>query len=516
VWSQKGPEHIGYYYRPLFSVWLLLTHSIGGLAAWFWHLSSVILHGLVTWVFFRLSLATLRNLEAASFASLLFAVHPIHIETVCWISASNELLYSLFFLGSIFMFTRFLNANPLQPVGLWPSVLLWGAALFTKETAVALLPVFPLWAFLKKNNATPPRQARILQALRTCVPFVATAFFYLLVRSLVLHRVGTEIGQHTWRQVLFTGVDLFQFYINKLFLPLHLSPFYTNPVLTEQSLKIWITISLTVGVVALVSRVAIRYEPLVGLALSLILLPLVPVLVGIRIFRDGDLAHDRYLYLPSVGLCLLAGLLFKRIWAASTSARWVAASTGVILMTVLVGLNLSQQAYYRDDEAFYKRGLEVGPTNSLVMAFLGDHYLGQGKNDLALEQFRHAHDISPDNPEVLYRLARGLFETKNYAEAEPYLIQISRDPNLPASRRAVLALSLGQTQMRLGELSSAQSTLRELEVRNDTLRGVHQSLGALYELEGKLFDASREYEREFQISGDLKAHRRAIELNRFR
>lgn len=513
LWSQKGNEQLGYYYRPFFSLWLLLVHTLGGLAPWFWHLSSIFLHVLMSLGVFQFSLYLLKNLEAAVFTGLLFAVHAIHIESVCWASASNELLYSLFFLGSIFVFVQFLNSGPQATAKRWLSVLLWSAALFTKETAVALTFIFPLWAFLQAENIIPLK-TRIIGALRTCVPFFLTVVAYLVIRVSVLRRVGTEIGPHTWREVLFTGIDLFRFYMLKLFVPLHLAPFYSNPVLSGQTLSIWATIFLTIAGIAVVCWIAIKREPLVGLAVTLILFPLVPVFVGIRIFRDGDLAHDRYLYLPSVGACLLLGLGFKYCCDHSNSLRRLAECLGIAIVIVMGLLNVSQQSYYRDDEAFYERGLEVGPTNTLVMDFLGDYYLGQGKNELALEQFRRASKISPDNSEVGYHLAHGLFETKNYAEAEPYLRRLSQDPSVSQSRRNLLALSLGQADLRLGKLFSAQTTLEALSVSNDGLRGVHQALGALYEMQGRYSEAQREYEREFQVSGDLKSQRRALVLQR--
>jgi hypothetical protein len=98
-------------------VWLLLIHTIRDLAPWFWHLSSILLHASATWLAFKVSLTLLKNLEAAAFTSLVFAIHPIHIESVCWILASNEPLYSLFFLASIFLFTRFLG-DPHRPIAL--------------------------------------------------------------------------------------------------------------------------------------------------------------------------------------------------------------------------------------------------------------------------------------------------------------------------------------------------------------------------------------------------------------
>ena len=344
------------------------------------------------------------------------------------------------------------------------------------------------------------------------MPFLVASAAYFGARSLVLHRFGTELARHTWKEVLFTGLDLLRFYAMKLLFPVHLSPFYGNSVFGSLTIKILVTALFVVALIALALRISIQREPLVALASSLIVLPLIPALVGVRIFRDGDLAHDRYLYLPSVGLCLLVGLLFKYLWTRPGSRRWLVGGVAGVLLVVLLGLNLSQQRFYHDDEAFYKRGLEVAPNNTLVAGFLGSYYFRQGKFDLGVQQFRHTYEVSPDNPDVSYRYARALFEAGKFDEAEPLLSKLSGETAIPEPRQSVLKVALGQTQIRLNKLSAAQATLEPLLATNDNLRELHRTLGTLYEMEGRLYDASHEYEREYQVSGDLQAHRRAIIL----
>src|SRR5215831_7996469 len=141
VWSQKREEHIATYYRPLFSIWLLVLHSLAGLTAWFWHLSNIILNTLVSCLVLRIGLIFLDSIEAAGFASLLFSVHPIHVETVSWVSAADELIYSAFFLSSLLAFIRYLDLpdeDRSKRFVLAFGLALWTAALFSKETAVAL------------------------------------------------------------------------------------------------------------------------------------------------------------------------------------------------------------------------------------------------------------------------------------------------------------------------------------------------------------------------------------------
>src|SRR3974390_2953738 len=132
------------FYRPLFSTWMLLVHTAGGLEPWFWHLSSVLLHVIATYLVFRLCQRLTKSTFAAAVGTALFAVHPIHVDAVSWVSASNEILFPI---GALGAFLLLLNEGA-QPPRIRLSATVFGAALFSKETALAILPilVFAAWA----------------------------------------------------------------------------------------------------------------------------------------------------------------------------------------------------------------------------------------------------------------------------------------------------------------------------------------------------------------------------------
>lgn len=510
VWSQKGGEHVGYYYRPLFSLWLLFVHTVGGLTSWFWHLSSVFLHVLVIWVVFKLSLTLLDDRVAALWATVLFAIHPIHIETVCWVSASEEMLYSLFCLVAILLLVQGARDASHKPRLYLLSATVWAAGLFAKETAASLLPLFFFLALILSlpSERASKTKGKVLRA----GAYFGVALFYVALRWLILRRSGLGEGRHDWSEVFFTAPTVTTFYLWRLLWPLNLSGLYVNPLLSHPSPLMWLGVIVSVIVVGVLAYAVFKHPVLAGVGGGLLFLPLIPVLLGIRIFRDGDMAHDRYLYLPSVGLCILVGLLVKELSARLKRARAILVPILLALSILFGWLNVTQQHFYHDDEAFYKRALEVGPTNTLAMDFLGDYYLKQNKSDLALEQFSHAFELAPDDPEVIYHLSRGLFEMGYYENAEPYLIRVCGDTRISSFRRALVSISLAQTQIRLGKLTSAESILEDLEIKFDSLRGVHSTLGTVYEMQGRLVEAKGEYVREFDVSGDINSKRRAEAL----
>src|SRR5258708_32270330 len=131
---------------------MLVVNTIGGLSPMWWHFSSMLLYSLTTLLVYRLCEKLLESRVAAFFAALLFAVHPIHVDAVSWVSASNEILFTLLALGAIIVLLAPDGSVPLTPSRLAASPALYAAALLTKETAVALLPVLLLIVLFRSGQ----------------------------------------------------------------------------------------------------------------------------------------------------------------------------------------------------------------------------------------------------------------------------------------------------------------------------------------------------------------------------
>jgi Flp pilus assembly protein TadD len=502
LWSQSGTEFAVHFYRPLFSVWMLVVDTIGGLAPAWWHFSSIFLHAVTTFAVYKLCKRLLRSRVAALFAALLFAVHPIHVDAVSWVSASNEMLFTVFSLGTIIVLLPAEKSIGLSPARLAGSAGLFAAALLAKETAIAAIPVFLVVVLLRWQRRG---------AVRAALWYLSVAATYFVIRWWALHRLGTEESKHTWREVLLTSPSVLAFYLKKLFLPIHLSSFYVNPILTAPTVGAWVTAGSLLLAAALIVWIALRYSPLIGIAASLIAFPLMPALLGIRIYDQGDMTHDRYLYLPSVGLSLLFGLLARWVWASPKAVRvsFMTATTALLLAFAI--LTIHQQRFYKNNEAFYQRAIDLDPTNVYAIDSFGAVHLQNGDWDRAMNEFRIAYELAPSNPNAIYNLAHGLFETKQYAEAEPLFKQVTNSPQ-PESQRKAILLALADSEISLGNLPAAEEVLRDLERLDPEFRALHRTLGILFQKEGRIREAQVEYHREFQVSGDMQSEQQAIAL----
>lgn len=503
LWSQMRNDLV-HYYRPIFSVWMLLVHTCGGLAPWFWHLSSILLHLAATWMVFTLCRRLTDSEVGAAAGAAIFAVHPIHVDAVTWISASCEVLFTIFVLAAMLALLP-KDKDAVSAPHVWLSAVCFGAAVFAKETAIVMLALLPVMAWFRlKTRATGG--VRLWQA---GFPYAVVTAAYLLIRFSVLRRVGIETGEHSWAEVILSAPSILIFYMKKLFVPWNLSGSYVNPLTSTATAIFWLQLAVVVIGISAAAWFAIRYRSLFGLAAALIVIPVLPCLAVIRIYQQGDMTHDRYLYLPTVGLALLVAMLVNNAWSSEKSVKTAAIAAVAAVLAGFSVETISAQRYYQNDIAFYSRVIAVSPSDAYAMAMLGNVYLDQKRNDLALEEFRRAHQIAPENRSLTLFLARGLFVTGNYLDAETLLKGLLQNSDTDTPQRLGMLLSLANVEISLGNLDYAQQLLTEVDHSDATFPELHWALGVLYQRQGLLPQAFAEYEKEFEITGDELAHQRA-------
>jgi protein O-mannosyl-transferase len=507
LWNQMGPRQ-ALFYRPLFSLWMLLVHSFGGFSPWFWHLSSILLHVACTSLVFRLSLRLIGNELTAGLAAGVFAMYPIHVDAVSWLSASNELLFSFLILNALLVLLA-----PGED-GAGPRILasagLYFMALFAKETGIsmALALIALAWIVLRDQSE------RLKRAALAAAPFAATTGVYLLIRWSVMQRVGVESGEHTWRQVIFSSPSILLFYLQKLLLPVGLSGEYVNAIYTSPRVGFWLPLTAIVFLAALLAWLAARVDRGFGIAAALIFLPLLPALAAVRIYPQGDMTHDRYLYLPSVGLCLLGGMVAQRWLSDSRILRSAWAGVFAIVIVLFSVMTLMQQRFYQDDIAYLQRAIAVNPRNGYSYASLGNVYMDQGNSELALKNYRTAAEIDPDDGKIALFLARGLYAAQQYTEAESVLKRLTSRSDFDLHRRNTVRLSLANVEITLGRLNYAEQLLQQTEEADPSFPELHWAFGVLYQREGHLRQAQGEYQKEYQLTGDEAAQRQSAILLR--
>jgi tetratricopeptide (TPR) repeat protein len=595
VWNQPGKEVSSSYYRPMFLVWLRLNQESFAWDPAGYHAMAVLLHALVTLLVYLLAVRTLKDRLAAGFAALIFAVHPLHVESVAWVSGANEPEFALFFLGAILCYLRWrdrLSAVGSQHAASYklqatsqsaqrtsaqlvehssgsrtavPSAYKWfllslacyALALLSKETAVMLCPLVFLYEWRwggsprlsadgcqpetssklqdtscgaqresrqpRADNRQPEadnrqpttgnRQPAALQALGVTLPYVLLTGAYLWGRAAALGRWLPEVSEPVSRlSSVLSLPEVFWFYAHKMLWPLPTSAFYSLRLISHPGLVNFFLPVAAAAAALLGLWFWSRRSEAAGIASAWLLLPLAPPLLAISHFRFYDLVHDRYLYLPSVGLALLIALALRKLKASGEGRRNVAglpaAQLGAVLFLVcLLGLLTVQQArQWASNEALYQHGIEVAPHNPLALTEWAMLLLMEQHAPSAAHRFAERALVeAPDDYQTL--LAAGILRW-NVRDAEGALPLLLRARQIHPDRRGA-HFFLGYIYLQTGELREAERSLRQaIQVAPD-VPDQHFLLGSALEKQGRLPEARSEYQAELRVKpGSTDAARR--------
>ena len=298
------------HYRPVYRLWQMLDAYLFGFITPWWHLSSLLLHFGVIILVYRLGIVLLKERWTAALAALLFAFHPIHVESVAYISASTDVLVALFALISFLAYFRF-REEAASPLFYIASLFAAALAMMSKETAV----MFPwLLVAYEALRETPPGTKQSWKRFAWTLPFFAVVGAYIAVRTLLF---GLNAGPGPGGSRLAALLDIplvLVVYLHNLFWPFRLSFFYP----TEWGSQ-WTLLKGAAAALVMITSFFLwhRYRARGGTRLLLLwgAILFVPAVLGVYLFVREDWIHDRHMYLASVPVCLIAA-------AFLTDPRW--------------------------------------------------------------------------------------------------------------------------------------------------------------------------------------------------
>ncbi len=499
VWESIKPEESGNYYRPIFLLWLRINDAVFGLEPWGWHLTTILAHlGVTLLVYFLASRIAGERLTAAV-AAMIFGLHPAHIEAVAWPSGVTEPLLGALLIASFLCYLKTREPRSRAPAWQAASLLLFAVAMLAKETALVLpMLVFAYeWNFTPgtgKDNPPGPRGQRMRNAARCALPYLALIPPYLLARSLALRGFSHPPTSLPLSAVIQTWPQLLWFYMKHLLWPVGVSTFYEFPPVTHPSLTNFVLPAAAVIAAAMGLLWWSRQSRPVAFASVWSAVPLIPVL-DIRVFTDGDFAHDRYLYLPSVGLSIMAAVAWRQLKIGRGTFRGQPSAQIVTVLVAagLLGLGTAcQDLYFANDMEFYRYSLKVAPSNRNVKTNLAALRGGQGSYQESIRLCQEVLDRDPDFWPANYNLGYTYYTLGNLEEADWYLsraIEFNRY-NAPGF------LYLGLTRLKRGRVNEAAAALRQAVRIRPEGYGFHAALGVVLRLQGDLVGALREFNAE--------------------
>lgn len=495
VWSQLTPGGGGNYYRPVFELWLLANWSLFGTHPMGWHVTTLAVHLLAVWLAYLVLIKLTKDRLTAAIAALLFAVHPTHIESVAWISGVTDPLLAVFSLGSMLAYIRAGETGR----GTWKAaaVGLFALALLEKEPAI-VLPALLFgydWLVERKRDG-------VGNLVRRLAPYAVTAALYLVARDAVLKGMLHE-EPHTLRDVLLSLPELLWFYARHLLWPFNLSVFYEmnlvhSPGWQNFVLPLLALLAFSVAVWWLARRSGAAMLGAWWMALFLL-----PAIVGVSVFTAEDLVHDRYLYLPSLGLALVVACALRRLpWKGEMfGAPRAPVGIALALGAVMAASTALQNQYWANDLILFAHGREVAPKNARVIDLLAHELYKRHETEKALALYSEALQVNPRYWQTHFALGITLYELGDFRQAAQQL----EEATTLAQDNPGQYLYLGLADLQLGRLREAESALRQSLAVNPRTAEANYALGIVLKQQGRIEEAKAAMRAEIALTQDRRA-----------
>ena len=504
VWSFLGGDYPHNYYRPMMSFGYLLCRQFLGPIPLAFHLVSLVLNVLVVLVLFLVTWRMFNDRTLAFVAAGLFAVHPIHSESVAWIAAITDIELALFYLLTFWFFLGLSKVRGQRLIlGELSMVVSFALALLAKEPAATLVVLATLYEHFCREDR---KETSVGIKLSRYGPLWLLLLVYLIVRT---HFVGGLVGRSQFPNmgpdaVILSALALAGQYVWKLFWPAKLCAFYVFHMSTSPFDPRVVGGAVALMVLAFLFISFWNRVRLVSFGLLFFFLNLAPVLTAP--WMAANVFTERYLYLPSVGFCWVLGWAGTTLWRAATrhSAWW----RGIVVVSVLAIAALCTLRIIRrnrdwhDDETFYKATLALQPDAYIIHNNLAALYLDRDDLKNAEQELREADKVAPDYPFILNNFGLLNLKLKRYDAALGYLIRsIMKNPNEPQPH---LYLALVYHQM--GKADYAEKEYRTAINLSPLSQRAHVGFGEFCFDQGRLLEAERQFQESLRAAKTLNGY----------
>lgn len=443
-----------YLYVPLTSITHMIDCSLYGLDAGGHHLTNVLLHAVSAVALFLALVRMTGAFWKSVFVAAVFAVHPLHVESVAWISERKDTLGGLYFMLTLAAYARYVKQP--KSLGLYLAVIgCFAYALLSKPMMVTLpflLLLLDFWPLQRWNVATAKRL--VLEKIPLVVMSAAACVVSVIAEREAIQPVGKIAIGPRFANAAVSCVD----YIVQTLHPVGMSVFYPHP---GNSLPVWRVI-LSVLAVVCISGAAWFFRkraPWFFTGWFWYLGMLVPVLGFVQV---GMFARaDRFMYLPQTGLCIAGAWAFAELCARLNFSRMIPATVMTVMLLAFAAIAGEQTMCWRDSVTLWSQALKSDPKNWQAHNSLGEALGAEGKTEAALSHFFSAEETNP--------------------------------------RDAIVQSNIGTALLKTGFPDQAILRLQKALEINPRIAEAHNSLGNAYYAQGKAAPAISEYRAALKL-----------------
>jgi tetratricopeptide (TPR) repeat protein len=515
--------------------WLshMLDCQIYGLKPGGHHVTSLLLHVVNSLLLFGLLKRLTGAFWRSALVAALFALHPLHVESVAWVSERKDVLCAFFFMLTLGAYARYAEVQslkskaqsrgPAQPATRNPqhaplyyllALLCFALGLMSKPMLVTLpfvLLLLDYWPLGRFQLSTPEHPLSLAAQRSTLkhlavekIPFFALSALSCAVTFLVQRASGamTPLEKSPFELRLANALIAYACYLGKTFWPSKLAVFYPySPLSLDSGPVLGAALLLLIATVAF--ALAVKKQPYLLIGWLWFLGTLVPVIGLVQVGKQA--LADRYTYLPHIGLFILIAWGAGAIVARLRCPRWISIVAAVLVVAGCAVLTSRQVSYWRNTKTLFQHAVAVTSRNFVAYAVVGNALVEEGKLTEAIAQCRMALEIAPDYPEAHNTLGNIYGKQGKYDEA------------IASYRAAATDLTYADPRNGMADILVKQGKYAEAEVQcREALRLAPMHLPAMFSLatalhhQGKLDEAADYYRRILELSPDLYTPRRYL------
>jgi len=376
---------------PLPYHWLNLT----------FHLFNVLL------VFLFIKRLSNKNL-ASVITAVLFAVHPMHVESVAWISELKDVLYTFFFLLSLLFYMHFSQKK--KPTLYIISLLLFVLSLLSKSAAVVLPVVLFLIDYFQSHKQN-------LKSVLLKVPFFILALIFGVI-ALKSQDAQTQHLTPTYSVInsFFVASYALGFYIFKFFIPLQLSAFYPHPVMTTNVLPLIYYLSplIIAGFIYLAYRV-VKDKKLIVFGFLFLIVTIALVLQFFPV--GGAVVAERYTYVPYIGLAFMLTVYAEKIFLSQKNKQYLVSVVFSVIIIAFSILSFNRNTVWANGLTLFDDVIEKQPDAFYAYHSRGIVYYYLGNYNASLKDYNKAIELNKSYGLTYYNKGLTLMMLKQYEEA---------------------------------------------------------------------------------------------------
>jgi len=468
-------------YFPLVYTTFRIERALWGLNPAGYHVVNVLIHIANALLVWRL-LARLR-VPGAWLAGAIFALHPVHVESVAWITERKNVLMGFFFLLALLAWVEFLDRRTTRRWRLYLlALVLYALALLSKTTACTLPAALLLILWLQKRPITKERLVQV-------VPFVVLgiAMGLLTVWWERYHQGtrGPNFALGPIERILIASRAVW-FYIGKLFWPSNLTFIYPRWMVSPTHLLDYAWLAAAGGLCAAISLARKYVGRSLEVAALFFVATLSPVIGFIMLytFRYTFVA-DHYQYLASIGPIALVSAGFATLAAAFKKSRHFIFGAEVCILAALALLTWRQSTMYADIEALWRTTIAGNPDCWMAHNNLGIVLSQKGEIDEAIAHYRKTLEMSPDFADADYNLGNALLQK---GEIDAAILHCQRavtiQPNDPEAQ-----VGLGNALFRKGLIDESMVHYRKALAIRPYYVTAHYNLSSAFLKKGGIDEA---------------------------